>query len=163
MVARLPEVLSLRESLFKRSESDVASKQFLEIEVPLTHNFWRVKRMLSRRLKSQPDPEDSEAVLPGSELNNRWRLSDGIQHGDTVHVKMRLRSVEPTEFVRKRDAWRARVNVLYLTEDNIVTAAYVVGLLVIVVALVAWPGDVDRSGGIAPLPPEAARSSRRRR
>ena len=36
------------------------------------------------------------------------------------------------------------------------TAAYVVGLLVIVVALVAWPGDVDRSAGIAPPPPEAA-------
>ena len=100
VVARLPEALSLRESLFKRSEMDVASKHFLEIEVPLTHNFWRVKRMLSRRLKSQPDPEDMVLSYLGSELHNRWRLSDGIQCGDTVHVKMRLRSIEPTEFVR---------------------------------------------------------------
>ena len=42
IVARLPEVLTLREALFKRSEMDVASKQFLEIEVPLGHSFWRV-------------------------------------------------------------------------------------------------------------------------
>ena len=157
VVARLPEVLQLRESLFKRSERDVSMPMFLEIEVPLTHNFWRVKRMIARRLKSQPNPEDMVLSYLGSELANKWRLSDGIACGDTVHVKLRLTETKVTDYVRKRYAFQARVKA-YLTEDNIVTAAYALGMLIIIVALVAWPGDKDGRPGLAPPAPPAAPS-----
>ena len=85
IVVRLPEFV-LREVLFKRSELDT-KMAIVEVEVPLVHNFWRVKRMVCRRLKSQPDPEDIVLTYLAPELKNKWRLIDGIQCGDTVHVK----------------------------------------------------------------------------
>jgi hypothetical protein len=62
LVIKLPEVLVLREVLFKRSARDTLPKKFMEIEVPLRHNFWKVKRMICRRLKSQPGPEEIQLV-----------------------------------------------------------------------------------------------------
>lgn len=57
LVISIPEVLVLREILFKRSRMDTLPKEYMELEVPLKHNFLKVKRMIARRLKSQPDPE----------------------------------------------------------------------------------------------------------
>ena len=155
IVVRLPEVLVLREVLFKRSELDTKMKQFVEVEVPLVHNFWRVKRMVCRRLKSQPDPEDIVLTYLGSELKNKWRLIDGIQCGDTVHVKATMKNKEVTEYVRKRERFWARVRA-YLTEDNIVAMAYFFGVLVLVVALAAWPGDPSGDALDPPPPPPPA-------
>ena len=143
-MARLPEVLLLREVLFKRSELDTRANEFMEIEVPLVHNFWRVKRMIARRLKTQPDPENITLWYMGSELHNKWKLMDGVNCGDTVHVKIKLKNVEATEFVKRRAKFWARVWA-YLTEDNIVGIGYIFGFFVLFTALVRWPSDPDRA------------------
>ena len=96
LVISLPEVLVLREVLFKRTQMDTLQKNFMELEVPLKHNFWKVKRMIARRLKSQPDPEALRLVYLGSELLNKWKLEDGIQCADTVHVKLKLQNLART-------------------------------------------------------------------
>lgn len=62
LVISIAEVLVLREVLFKRTQMDTLPKQFIMLEVPLKHNFWKVKRMIARRLKSQPDPEQLKLV-----------------------------------------------------------------------------------------------------
>lgn len=152
IVARLPEVLLLREVLFKRSELDTRANEFMEIEVPLVHNFWRVKRMIARRLKTQPDPENITLWYMGSELHNKWKLMDGVNCGDTVHVKIKLKNVEATEFVKRRAKFWARVWA-YLTEDNIVGIGYIFGFFVLFTALVRWPSDPDRATPAAPPPP----------
>ena len=76
--------------------------------MPLVHNF-EVKRMIARRLKTQPDPENITLWYMGSELHNKWKLMDGVNCGDTVHVKIKLKNVEATEFVKRRAKFWARV------------------------------------------------------
>ena len=120
VVCRLPTLVRLRDSLFMRHSNDVDEPQTITVTCKLTDNFQKVKRMICRRLKHQPDPDSIDLFYLGCLVESGWRLGDGIHVGQTCHVHLKLRGGQETIYYsdKKKNLRRLR----YIFSDNVIIA-----------------------------------------
>jgi len=152
IVCRLPTIVRLRDSLFMRHAEDVDEPRTITVTCKLTDNFQKVKRMICRRLKHQPDPDVVDLFYLGCLVESGWRLGDGIQVGQTCHVHMKLRGGQQTEVYtdKKKNLRRLR----YIFNDNfIVGCVYFAAFLTLGLCARTYSWDSKPVTTYVPPPP----------
>ena len=140
VVCRLPTIVRLRDSLFMRRHDDYGEVNTITVKCKLTDNFQKVKRMICRRLKHQPDPESVDLFYLGCLVDPGWRLGDGINVGQTCHLHLKLLGNQQTDiYTEKKRGWK---RIRYLCSDNVIIfLAYFFFLLSLILCAQTYSWD----------------------
>ena len=151
IVCRLPTIIRLRDSLFMRRHDDYAEVKTITVKCKLTDNFQKVKRMICRRLKHQPDPESVDLFYLGCLVDPGWRLGDGINVGQTCHVHLKLLGNQETDiYTEKKRGWK---RIRYICSDNVILFfAYFVFFLALILSAQTYSWDSKPVVVSAPVP-----------
>jgi len=153
VVCRLPTIARLRDSLFMRNAEDIDEVKSISVTCKLTDNFQKVKRMICRRLKHQPDPESVDLFYLGCLVDPGWRLGDGINVGQTCHVHLKLRGKQQTEEYAEKKKHLKRLR--YIFSDNVIVG-FTYAIFIFIMAMCATTFDWDRKPTVevySPPPP----------
>ena len=152
VVVRLPTIVRLRDSLFMRNIDDVNEMQTISLTCKLTDNFQKVKRMVCRRLKHQPDPDSVDLFYLGCLVDPGWRLGDGINVAQTCHVHLKLRGNHEThKYTSKKKALK---RLRYIFSDNVIIfCLYFFFILSLSLCASTWSWDRKNDSGIPSPPP----------